>query len=83
MRIALGTLAFLVAATTAARAGDLIPTDPRFGPLRVASHKVETTIDNQIAMTKVEQVFANDHPAQLEGHYLFPVPKGASIIDFT
>ncbi len=82
MRPILGTL-ILLAAQVAAYAGDLIPTNPRFGPLRVASHKVETTIDNQIAMTRVEQVFANDHPEQLEAHYVFPVPKGASIIDFS
>jgi Ca-activated chloride channel family protein len=73
----------LLAAATAARAGDLIPTDSRWGPLRVASHKVDVTVDNQIAMTRVEQIFANDHPATFEAHYVFPVPKGASIIDFS
>jgi Ca-activated chloride channel family protein len=82
MRTLIAALVFLVAAT-AARAGDLIPTDARFGPLRVASHKIDVTIDNQVAMTRVEQIFANDHPATLEAHYLFPVPKGASIIDFS
>ena len=82
MRTLLAALV-LLASATAARAGDLIPTDRRFGPLRVASHKVDVTVDNQIAMTRVEQIFANDHPATLEAHYLFPVPKGASIIDFS
>jgi len=79
----LSALLLLLAAAGAARAGDLIPTDNRFGPLRVASHRVEVTVDNQIALTRVEQVFANDHPATLEAHYVFPVPKGASIIDFS
>jgi Ca-activated chloride channel homolog len=73
----------LLATASAARAGDLVPTDSRFGPLRVASHKVDVTVDNQIALTRVEQIFANDHPATLEAHYVFPVPKGASIIDFS
>jgi len=73
----------LLAAATAARAGDLVPTDTRFGPLRVTSHKVDVTVDNQIAMTRVEQIFSNDYPATLEAHYVFPVPKGASIIDFS
>jgi Ca-activated chloride channel homolog len=82
MRTLTVILALLASAATA-RAGDLIPTDSRFGPLRVASHKVDVTVDNQIALTKVEQIFANDHPATLEAHYLFPVPKGASIIDFS
>ncbi len=76
-------LAFFLGAAAAARAGDLIPTDPRYGPLRAASHKVDVTVDNQIAMTRVEQVFANDHGVQLEAHYVFPVPRGASIIDFS
>jgi Ca-activated chloride channel family protein len=83
MRTVVTALALMVSACAAAWAGDLVPTDRRFGPLRVASHKVEVTVDNQIAMTRVEQVFANDHPATLEAHYLFPVPKGASIIDFS
>src|SRR5262245_17825534 len=75
MRTIAATFALLLSASAAAWAGDLIPTDRRFGPLRVASHKVEVTVDNQIAMTRVEQIFANDHPATLEAHYLFPVPK--------
>lgn len=83
MRTLFATIAILAAAAGAARAGDLIPTEPRFGPLRVASHKVDVVVDNQIAMTRVEQIFANDHGATLEAHYVFPVPKGASIIDFS
>ena len=49
----LTALTILLAAATAARAGDLIPTDSRFGPLRVASHKIDVTVENQIAMTRV------------------------------
>ena len=82
MRWIPGTLALLLTAAVA-HAGDLVPTNPRFGPLRVTSHRVEVTIDNQIAMTRVEQVFANDHGTQLEAHYVFPVPKGATIVDFS
>ncbi len=76
-------VALCLSLPAAAWAGDLVPTDPRFGPLRVASHKVEVAVDNQVALTRVEQVFANDHPAQLEAHYVFPVPKGGTIIDFS
>jgi Mg-chelatase subunit ChlD len=83
MRTLTATLILFAAAATAARAGDLVPTDTRFGPLRVASHKIDASVDNQIAMTRVEQVFANDNAATLEAHYLFPVPRGASIIDFS
>ena len=62
MRTLTVVLALLASAATA-RAGDLIPTDSRFGPLRIASHKVDVQVDNQIALTRVEQIFANDHPA--------------------
>src|SRR5262249_40131137 len=81
MRILTAALVLVLAST--ARAGDLIPTNPQFGPLRVASHKVDVLIDNQIALTKLEQVFANDNNATLEGQYTFPLPKGASLIDFS
>lgn len=74
-------IAFLLAAAPTF-AGDLIPTNG-LAPLRVASHKVETTIDNQLATIRVEQVFTNQHNVQLEAHYIFPVPKGATIIDFS
>ena len=79
------TLVALALATLAAPAiaGDLIPTDTRFGPLRVKLHRVETTIDNQIAVTKVTQIFANDHDAQLEAIYVFPTPSDATLIDFS
>jgi hypothetical protein len=36
---------FVLAAAATARSGDLIPTDGRFGPLRVASHKVDVGVD--------------------------------------
>ncbi|HLY11920.1 MAG TPA: VIT domain-containing protein [Planctomycetota bacterium] len=82
MRILIAAVV-LALGSAAARAGDMIPTDPRYAPLRVASHKVDVQVDNQIALTRVEQVFANDNPATLEAHYVFPVPKGASLIDFS
>ena len=82
MRIFPAVLVLLVAASTV-QAGDMVPTDRRYGPLRIALHKVDVSVDNQVALTKVEQVFANDHPVQLEAHYIFPVPKGATIIDFS
>ena len=81
MRWIPGTLALLLAADVAS-GGDLICTDRRY-TLRAVSHKVEVSIDNQIAITRVEQVFANANDVQLEGQYTFPVPKGATIIDFS
>ncbi len=42
-------------------------------------HKVSATIDGRVASVTVEQVFRNHSGRQLEGTYLFPLPKGASV----
>src|ERR1035441_9380060 len=53
-----------------------------FAPLEVTYHHVNVKIDDQIAPTSVDQEFYNPNPQQLEGTYLFPVPKGAQINKF-
>ena len=50
-----------------------------FAPLEVAYHHVNVKIDGQIATTSVDEEFYNPNPQQLEGTYLFPVPKGCWI----
>src|SRR6516162_1055030 len=47
------------------------------------NHKVKISIDDQVAVTRVEQTFRNHTDRQLEATYLFPVPKGASVHRFT
>lgn len=54
-----------------------------FAPLEVAFHKVDVKIRDQIATTSVDQEFYNPNDRELEGTYLFPVPKGAQIDKFT
>lgn len=53
-----------------------------FAPLEVTYHHVNVKIDGQVATTAVDQEFYNPNPAQLEGTYLFPIPKGAQIDKF-
>lgn len=53
-----------------------------FAPLEVRSHHVTVQIKDQIATTSVDQVFFNPNSAQLEGTYLFPIPRGAHINTF-
>lgn len=53
-----------------------------YAPLEVVYHHVTVQIDGQVATTSVDQEFYNPNPAQLEGTYLFPVPKGAQIDKF-
>ena len=52
-------------------------------PLEVARHDVRITIDEQLATTVVDQEFFNPHNSRLEGYYLFPLPAGAVIKDFS
>src|ERR1043166_3317216 len=50
--------------------------------LPVASIKIDTKIQSQVATTHVEQVFRNDTDGTLEGTYFFPIPESASIAEF-
>lgn len=52
-------------------------------PLEIVYHKVDVKIDGQSAITKIDQAFYNPSHHQLEGFYIFPVPKGAVISNFT
>src|ERR1051326_7646103 len=53
-----------------------------FAPLEVRQHQVSVRIDDQVAVTEVDQTFYNPHGVALEGTYLFPIPKGAQIDKF-
>src|SRR2546427_12963750 len=73
----------LVAAGAASANGLLIPEDKQLPPLAMLQHKVTIKLDDQVALTHVEQVFRNHTDRQLEATYVFPVPKGASVNKFT
>lgn len=53
-----------------------------FAPLEVNSVKVATKVNDQIAVTTVDQEFHNPNNARLEGTFIFPVPKGAQLDRF-
>src|SRR5262245_54838489 len=57
--------------------------EPVWAPLEVTYNKVEARIKDQIATTTVDQEFYNPNARQLEGTFLFPVPKGAQINKFS
>lgn len=44
-------------------------------------HRVSVEIDNQVATTRIEQVFFNDSGRVAEGTYVFPLPMGAAVSD--
>jgi len=66
----------------------VIPRPPRPGPvspfpLEVVRHDVRVEITDQLATTSVDQEFYNPNASRLEGYYLFPLPAGAVIRDFS
>ena len=58
------------------------PNTPRIQQLIVEKHHIDVTIDNQLATTKIDQIFANPNNRQLEGTYLFPLQDDVAISDF-
>jgi Ca-activated chloride channel family protein len=54
-----------------------------FAPMEVSYVKVNTRINDQIAVTSVDQEFYNPNPSRLEGTFVFPIPKSAHIDKFT
>ncbi|MCH8043386.1 MAG: VWA domain-containing protein [Planctomycetes bacterium] len=70
--------------TSQARAAGLLVADGGFGGvLEIKEHDVKVTINNGIAVTEVNQVFVNTENRIVEALYTFPVPKGASIANFS
>ena len=63
------------------------PPLPDVPPLRetwltIRYHRVTVTIEDQVAVTRVEQEFLNEHDWDAEGTYIFPLPEGAAISEF-
>src|ERR1043166_7397621 len=83
MRAGLSALVLVLACVPAYAHGLLIPDDKDLPPLAMVSHRVNVTIQDQVAVTNIEQVFRNHTDRQLEATYVFPIPKGASVNHFT
>ena len=54
-----------------------------FAPLEVSFHHVSVEINDQVAVTSVDQEFVNPNSQRLEGTYMFPLPPGAHIDKFS
>lgn len=73
---------------TAAFADGIIIPDPTdeilpIEQLEIRYHHVDVTIENQVAVTHVDQVFYNPNDWTIEGTYIFPIPTGAAVTNFT
>jgi Ca-activated chloride channel family protein len=83
MRRAIVALAAVLVAAGAAEArGLVIPVEKSVPPLAMLRHRVEVTIDDQVAVTRLIQTFRNHTNRPLEATYVFPVPKGATVTEF-
>jgi len=51
-------------------------------PLAIRYHHVTVSIRDQVAVTRVDQVFYNPNDTAVEGMYLFPLPEGAAVTGF-
>jgi len=51
-------------------------------PVRLTAHRVHAVIHDRAARVTVNQTFQNTAPRELEGTYLFPLPRGATISSF-
>jgi Ca-activated chloride channel family protein len=84
MRRSLLVAAVLLCRSAAADAqGLLVPEDKALPPLAMLNHKVRIAVDDQLAVTHVEQTFRNPTNRNLEAVYVFPVPSGASVNRFS
>jgi Ca-activated chloride channel homolog len=77
---------------TPARADGIIIPDPcpecppvpsPMSQLVIRYHHVDVTIDDQVVLTHVDQVFYNPNDRPIEGTYLFPLPVDAAVNAFT
>ena len=82
MLAALALAAFSIPSPTRA-AGLLIADGGMGGVLEVKEHDVQVTINNGIAVTRVTEIFHNTEKRQVEALYTFPVPRGASVANFS
>src|SRR6476660_2353446 len=83
MRRFVAAFALFAVASSAQASGMLIPVEKKLPPLALVDQKVTINIEEQVAVTRIEQAFRNHTGRALEATYLFPVPKGASVRKFT
>lgn len=82
--VAAMTMALCAGIGGSAKAAGLLIADGGFGGvLEIEEHDVRVVVNNGVAVTHVTQVFRNTEKRQVEALYTFPVPKGASVANFS
>ena len=86
-RLVLCGAVLLIAATGVFADGILIPgpperPEPEAPYFTIEYHHVDVEIRDQVATTKIDQVFINESNRELEATYIFPLPPGSVVRDF-
>ena len=63
--------------------GMILPDHPERDWLTVTYHHVSVSIEDGVVITRVDQEFRNDTSFAIEGRYVFPLPHGAVVSDFS
>lgn len=87
----LGLVCTALIGLTSLFADGLIIIDPPVRPhsvpiphtLSVRYHRVQVSIESNVATTTIDQVFKNESNVDLEGTYIFPLPENAAITRFS
>ncbi len=84
LSIFLSGLGTSLASTTSTKLRSTTPQETNFRQnVYIESHQVDVSIRDQVARTRIKQVFVNEGPTQAEGTYIFPLPSGVTISDLT
>ena len=88
IKIILASLVTIVLLSTSALADGLIiirdPAPPLSPfPLEIVYHRVDVKINGNVATTYIDQEFLNPTDILMEGYYIFPIPVGAAINEFS
>lgn len=83
LAVAAGLIALAPPAPPARAAGLLIADNGFGGVLQIKQHDVRVVLNNGIALTEVEQVFLNTENRPVEALYTFPVPRKATVSNFS
>ena len=82
--LALAVLAVGLLGSERTEAAGMLIADGGFGgALEIKEQDVHVTINNGIAVTEIDQVFVNTEDRVVEAIYTFPVPKAASVSNFS
>jgi Mg-chelatase subunit ChlD len=68
--------------STVIPANNALANQPLPAALPVSAIKIKLKLLGQVAIVRVEHQFRNDTDENLEGTYYFPVPEGASLLEF-